>query len=203
VLSGAIPLAGYLVLHLVSQAVALAGAQPYSRVMGAIDSLPLMIALEVVGIYAPLAFHVVAGLRLIRGRQMRTGSVWVGAGGQSLQSASGLVVLGFVAIHFWQFRWRLWMGELDRSDFYPELCASLSSTAFGGVPLVAMGYLLGVAAAAVHMAQGLYQACLGWELAPRQLAARCCGALGAALFLLGALTVIELATGSVRLHFPG
>jgi succinate dehydrogenase / fumarate reductase cytochrome b subunit len=202
-LAGAIPLAGYLVLHLGSQAVALAGAQPYSRVMGAIDSLPLMIALEVAGIYAPLAFHVVAGFGLMRGRQLRAGSVWVGEGGRTWQSASGVVVLGFIAVHFWQFRWRLWTGELDRSDFYPELCASLSSTAFGGVPLVAVGYLLGVAAAAFHMAQGLFHACLRWELAPRRVAARCCGALGAALFLLGALTVIELATGSVRLHFLG
>ena len=65
------------------------------------------------------------------------------------------------------------------------------------------GYLLGVAAGAFHLAQGVYHACLGWELAPRRVVARCCGALGAGLFLLGALTIIELATGSVLLHFPG
>jgi hypothetical protein len=53
------------------------------------------------------------------------------------------------------------------------------------------------------MAQGLYHTSLGWELAAPRVLARCCGALGAGLFLLGAFTIIELATGSVLPHFPG
>lgn len=199
-LAGAIPLAGYLVLHLISQAFAFGGAQRYSEVIGAIDGLPFMIAVEAVGIYVPLTFHVVAGLGWARTRQSHSAGVWAGKRGRALQSASGVVVLGFVAAHFWQFRWRLWLGELDRSDFYPELCASLSST-LGGVPLVALGYLLGLAAAAFHMAQGLYHACSGWNLASRSVIGRCCGALGAALFVLGACIIIDLATGSVLLQF--
>jgi len=204
-LAGALPLAGYLVLHLASQAFVLGGAQPYEGLMRAIDRLPWLLALEVVVIYLPLSVHVGAGL----------GRVWMGrsdvgaaAGGlpvRGLQVASGAVLLAFLAFHFWQFRWRLWVGELSRDDFYPELCASLSTTVLGGVPLVALGYLVGVSAAAIHGAQGLYRVGISYGIGRRRrpLLARLCAALGLALFVLGALIVIDLATGSVLIHWPG
>ena len=35
----------------------------------------------------------------------------------------------FLAAHVWQFQGRRWLGELERIDYFSELCSSLSSTA--------------------------------------------------------------------------
>lgn len=204
-LSGAIPLAGYLVLHLATQASTFAGAPAYERITRAIDAVPALLAVEIVVIYLPLLFHVGASALLLRKPADDFGGGLPGAWGRRLQLASGVVLLVFLVFHFWQFRWRLWAGDLGRADFYPELCATLSSTSSGGVPWVALGYLLGVAAAALHGAQGVHRVAVGWNMLrgrPRLLA-RACGGLGLGLFLLGALIVIDLATGSVLIHFPG
>jgi succinate dehydrogenase cytochrome b subunit len=205
-LTGAIPLAGYLVLHLSSQAFALAGQRKYASVMATIDGLPGLPWLEALFIYAPLCFHVGAGLWRMQRAALPTERGSAQRWTRPLQQLTGGVVLVFVLYHFWQFRWRLWTGELERSDFFPELCASLSSTAWGGVPLVALGYLLGLAAAAFHAAQGLYSVWSGWGFGPsdrQRLAIQCCSAAGFALFILGTLIVIDLATGSVVIHWPG
>jgi succinate dehydrogenase / fumarate reductase, cytochrome b subunit len=203
--AGAVPLAGYLVLHLATQASSLAGVQSYERLTRAIDALPALLALEIVVIYLPLVFHVVASAVRLRERADDGDGGLPRPWGRPLQLASGAVLLVFLVVHFWQFRWRLWAGDLARSDFYPELCASLSSTSFGGVPLVALGYLVGVAAAALHGAQGIHRVAVEWDMlhGRQRLLARLCGGLGVGLFLLGALIVIDLATGSVLIHFPG
>lgn len=204
-LAGAIPLAGYLLLHLATQAATFAGARSYERFTRAIDAVPALLALEIVMIYLPLGYHVGAGVLRLRERTDEVEGGLPGPWGRRLQVASGAVLLLFLVFHVWQFRWRLWVGDLSRADFYPELCATLSSTRFGGVPLVALGYLVGVAAAAFHGAQGIHRVAVGWDMlrGRQRLLARLCVGLGIGLFLLGASIVIDLATGSVLIHFPG
>jgi succinate dehydrogenase / fumarate reductase cytochrome b subunit len=203
---GALPLAGYLVLHLLTQAVAFVGEDEYGVVARWIDDVPGVFALEIVCIYGPLLFHVGIGLLLFVGQPSPESTGWAGRRGSLVQQASGLVLLVFLIFHVWQFRGRTWAGQLDRADFYSELCANLSSTAWGHVPLVALGYLLGLAAAAAHAGQGVYHAGLAWgwvSSGRRQGFGRACGAGAIALFILGALTVVELATGSVGIGSSG
>jgi succinate dehydrogenase/fumarate reductase cytochrome b subunit len=202
---GAVPLAGYLSLHLLTQLAALSGATAHER-WGVLPVSPAWVGLEVALIYVPLAAHVGLGVR----RVLRPIAAPVDAGvsplGRQLMRASGAVLLVFLVIHVAQQRLPLWTGQLVASDSYSELCASLSSTRWGGVPLAAFGHLLGVAAAAHHGAQGLYQGALGLGLigAPRAGAfRRFCVALGLCWFGLGALIVIDLATGSVLIHLAG
>lgn len=211
-LLGAIPLAGYLLLHLLTQSTVLGADAEYVAWARRIDAVPWMRGIEILVIYIPLGIHVLTGFCHLFSRQALSGQAglarggWVGQRGRALQIASGLVLFGFLACHVWQFRGRWWLGELDRSDFLPELCASLSSTAWGGIPLVALGYLLGIAAAALHVGQGLYHACRTWGVGAaghERALARACAVGALSLFVLGALTVVELATGSLRLHFPG
>jgi hypothetical protein len=72
--------------------------------------------------------------------------------------------------------------------------------------VVALSYLLGVAAAAFHAARGLYQLWVGWSVVAQNHTRRalwCCTLAGLSLFLLGTLIVIDLATGSVVIRWPG
>lgn len=202
---GAVPLAAYLSLHLLTQLSALRGPNAHAR-WGALPVTPFWITLEIALLYVPLVAHVLLGVwRLFRPQRLPSppGPSLLG---RQLVLASGAVLLIFLLVHIAEFRLRLWTGELAPGDYYPELCARLSATRWGGVPLAALGYLLGVAAAAHHGAQGLYHGALGlgWIGSRRELGfRRCCIALGLAWFGLGALIVIDLATGSVLIHLPG
>jgi succinate dehydrogenase / fumarate reductase cytochrome b subunit len=204
-LLGVIPLAGYLLLHLLGQVLAVRGSALQRGFQGLLDRSAVIAGVEFGVIYLPLCAHAGLGLwRVARQPRSPETSERDAAGplgwGRMLQRLSALGLLLFLVFHVWQFEGRLWLGELRRVDFMPELCASLSSTAFGGVPLVALGYLLGVAAAALHAAQGLYHACVSWGwVTPRrrERLARACLLGGLALFAVGALIIVRLATGSV------
>jgi hypothetical protein len=92
-----------------------------------------------------------------------------------------------------------WRGELAPADFYPALCADLSST-HGGVPLVALAYLAGIAATVFHLANGLWGFCVSWGITvgkrAQRVSATVFGIAGVVLFLLGGNTAIYFATGS-------
>ena len=199
---GVVPLAGYLVVHLLVQASALWGPRTYARFA---ERAAWLVPLEIALVYLPLVLHAALGAcRVARPASAAGEGGWAGPLGRPAQQLSGAVLFVFVIAHAWQFRVPAWRGELAASDYYPALCASLSTTAWGGVPIVAVGYLLGLAAAALHGAQGLYHAALrlGWVGARRQRRwGLCCTAFGLFVFGLGALIVIDLATGSVLIHF--
>jgi succinate dehydrogenase/fumarate reductase cytochrome b subunit len=204
-LLGAVPLAGYLLVHFVGQVLSLNGSPLQRALQDLLERSPLALSLELLLVYAPLAGHAALGVWRVAGRAPGVARAAVPDGnwpvpwGSALQRVSALALLVFLSLHVWQFEGRLWSGELRRADFFPVLCASLSSTALGGVPLVALGYLFGVAAASVHLAQGLYHAGLSWGMvapARRERLGRACVLGGITLFGAGAWIIIELATGS-------
>jgi succinate dehydrogenase/fumarate reductase cytochrome b subunit len=201
--AGLVPLAGYLVAHLLTEASALWGPLAHAR-WASREPRPGWLALEIALVYLPLLLHVGIGLARVKHRSpiaLRAGPL-----APMLQPLTGAVLLIFLAAHIYQFRFPVWTGKLAPSDYYSELCATLSSTRWGGVPTAAIGYLLGVAAAAVHCAHGLYRGTLrlGLVAAGRERAwARGCAVLGAGVFGLGALIVIDLATGSVLIGLTG
>jgi succinate dehydrogenase / fumarate reductase, cytochrome b subunit len=201
-----LPLAGYLVVHLFTQASALWGPRAHALWVSG-EPRPLGVGVEIALIYLPLLVHAGLGLRRVARRPGGVRApVQADLLGPLLQPLSGAVLLVFLLLHIYEFRFRLWTGALAPSDYYAELCASLSSTRWGGIPAVAIGYLVGLAAGALHGARGLYRGALELGLVAtgrERRWARCCGALGIGLFGLGALIVIDLATGSVLIQLPG
>ncbi|MEY2929408.1 MAG: hypothetical protein RL033_157 [Pseudomonadota bacterium] len=203
-LLGAVPLAGYLFLHLGAQALALAAGPEQRALESAWERRPFWDGLVFAFVLLPLAAH--AGLGLWRMTRASNDALWPAPLGRPLQRASALVLLLFLGAHVWQLGGRRWLGELARADYLAELCGSLSSTLFGGVPLVALGYLLGIAAAAVHVAQGLYHVSLSFGLvgeARRERLGRVCLLCGIFTFAVGALIVVRLATGSLAVGLAG
>ena len=204
-LLGVVPLAGYLLLHLGGQSLALWN-RSFEHWLHRAPERPLLSGvLALVLIYVPLLLHITLGVRRAFSQVPALSARASLGAGRRVQGWSGLVLLAFLAAHVWQMEGQRWTGELDARDLLPELCSSLSSTAFGGVPLVALGYLLGIAAAAFHAAHGVYRAALGSGLVSSRgepFLARACVLAGLGAFLLGALRVVQLATGSLRLYLP-
>jgi succinate dehydrogenase / fumarate reductase cytochrome b subunit len=73
-----------------------------------------------------------------------------------------------------------------------------------GVPLIAVGYLAGIAAICYHLANGLVNFCFSWGITTSKRASRrvagLAGLLAIVLFAMGANLVLYFATGS-RLAF--
>jgi succinate dehydrogenase/fumarate reductase cytochrome b subunit len=193
-------------LHLWQQGAALQGRRHYEQGLALEPSFAVPV-LEACGLYAPLLFHAAYGIKqVVWARGPGAPSASMGAPALQAQPwASGQrwsawPLLAFLALHIWQFRFRTWTGELAPADYFPELCASLSSTAWGGLPLMALAYLLGVWAAALHFYNGLCGFCWSWGIVQSARALRLArvvvGFGAAALCMLGTFTVIDLATGS-------
>lgn len=198
-LAGLVPLAVFLVVHILVNASALGGAATYARVAGAVGQSPVVTAIELVLVFVPLAYHAIYGLKVIfaKAPPVRPYPLFP-ARFLRLMRLSGLVLFGFVFLHVWEIRWHRFTGALAASGVYTRLAGELSSTRFG-VPLVAIGYLLALAAACFHLAVGV----AAWRIdgaaitrprAQRSVFIRAAVA-GSVLFLVGALTVIAVATG--------
>lgn len=197
-LAGVFPLGAFLILHLGTNAQALAGSDAFARTLSAWTNHALAPFVEVALVFVPLAFHASYGsfVALTRRGELESNadrtSLW-------LQRASGIVALVFVVTHLVQYRFQRFNGKLVARDFHTELCASLSSTV-AGIPWMALGYLVGIAASVFHFSHGLRGFCRTWGLARSERSERIVAvlatALGVLLFALGAVVVIYFATGS-------
>ena len=193
-------LGAFLVEHLLTNASVLGGAASFDRVVGSMQRWTYLGVFEVVFILLPLAYHAGYGLLLLRRPAADTEStrytdkrLWV------LQRISATLVFLLVLAHFLELRaQRLFFGVGPEAT-YTILTAHLSWT-WAGVPWVALLYLIGVAAACFHLANGLFAASAlkGWATARMRVLTL---ALGGALFVVGFLTVLSFATGT-RLSNP-
>ena len=197
----------FLLLHLWTNARALQGKQVFDEAVADLGRMPYLVPVEVLLIGVPLLLHAVIGLKLTLGARPNVGRYpttrnWM----YLLQRLSGVVTLAFIGYHLYALRIQVALGRMDEADFFDELCASMSSTLGPGIPVVALVYLLGVAASVLHFSNGLYGFCFAWGITRSRRATRLASGafsvLGLALFVLGANTVIYFATGT-RLVWPG
>jgi succinate dehydrogenase/fumarate reductase cytochrome b subunit len=117
----------------------------------------------------------------------------------TLQRVTGIIAFLFISFHLWEYWGQKMIGKLQPEDFYPTLCANMSSFV-KGVPVVALVYLIGIAAAVFHFANGLWGFCFSWGITvsrrSQRLGAAVFSLVGIAVFLMGANTAIYFATGS-------
>jgi succinate dehydrogenase/fumarate reductase cytochrome b subunit (b558 family) len=204
-LSGVFPVGVFVVEHLWTNAKALQGEDAFASAVGDIQALPYLPLIEIFGIFLPLAFHSFYGIVLVAAGKpnaltYRYARNWL----YVLQRVSGLFAFAFIAYHLYEFRIHKWLFGMRADAFYGTLSAHLSSTSHG-VPWLAVFYLLGILAVAFHLANGLWGVLFSWGVTVTRAAQRrsafACAALGVALFLLGANTVLYFATG-VRFYVP-
>ena len=199
--SGVVPVGAFLVEHLWTNAYALDGPAAYARAVGRIQALPAVAVLEWLFIFLPLAFHSFYGVWLtLRGRPNALRYPYARNWLYVMQRATGVVAFLFLAWHLYELRVQTWLYGMRPAAFYGTLAAHLSATVAGGVPLAALVYLVGVFASVFHFANGLWGFCFSWGITQsrtsQRRAAWAFGVVGAALFVLGGMTVLHFATGS-------
>jgi succinate dehydrogenase / fumarate reductase cytochrome b subunit len=199
-LSGVIPIGAFLVFHLWTNAKALQGQERFEEAVAEISHMPYLPVLELGLILLPLAFHAGYGVLLMLEGRPNVGAYpysrnWM----YTMQRVTGILALLFIGFHLWEYWVPKWRGLMTPEQFYPTLCANMSST-MGPVPVTGLIYLVGIAASVFHFANGLWGFCFSWGITvsrrAQATAAWVFGLAGLVIFLLGANTVLYFATGA-------
>ena len=198
-LSGLVPVGIFLVSHLWTNAKALKGQAAFDHAVEGINHLPFLPLIEIFGIFLPLAFHALYGVKLaLDARTNVTRYPYSRNVFFALQRATGLVAFVFIGLHLWEFRIPKLLGRMRPDAFYPTLELHLSSV-WGGVPIAAIVYLVGIAASVFHLSNGLLTLSFSWGLCVTRRSQRLFGVayavFGVLLFAMGAETVLHFATG--------
>ena len=197
-LSGVIPLGAFVLLHLWTAAALLTSHATYDRQVSAFSGGPIIGFLEVVLILVPMLFH--AGYGIVLAVRPRPAKHAYDSGLMlSLERISGIIVLVFVVAHVWETRVQAWNGHLLVGSYSTRLVADLS-TLSGGIPWIALGYLVGLAATVFHLVNGLTSFCRTWGIARAPAALERARLFiriaGIAVFAVGAATTVEVASGA-------
>ena len=204
-LSGVVPVGVFFIEHLWTNSKALQGEDAFAQAVNDIQAIPYLPVIEIFGIFIPLAFHSIYGVFLALAAKpnvvaYRYARNWL----YMLQRISGIVAFVFIGYHLYEFRIQKWLFGMRADAFYGALSAHLSSTT-ASVPWLAVFYLLGILATSFHFANGLSGVLFSWGVTvtreSQRRAGYACAAIGVALFLLGANTVLYFATGA-RLYMP-
>lgn len=199
-LTGVVPVGVFLLFHLWTNAKALKGRETFDAAVADIGHMPYLPVIEIGGILLPLAFHALYGVKLSLEAKHNVGRYaysrnWM----YTLQRVTGVLALAFIAFHLSEYWLPKMTGRMTADQFYPTLCANLSSK-WNGVPVVALVYMLGIAASVFHFANGLWGFCFSWGITisrrAQRLSATVFGLVGLVLLFLGANTVVYFATGS-------
>jgi succinate dehydrogenase/fumarate reductase cytochrome b subunit (b558 family) len=198
-LSGVVPVGGFMVFHLWTNAKATQGQESFDAAVRDISHLPFVTVVEFALILLPLAFHMLDGIWLALSGKPNVGRYtysrnWM----YTLQRVSGLIAAVFIVLHLKDYWYPKMAGTMEPSQFYPALCANMSATT-KGVPIAALWYVFGIAACVFHFANGLWGFCFSWGITvsrrSQRMAATVFGLVGLVVFFIGANTAIYFATG--------
>jgi len=201
-LSGVVPIGAFLLLHILTTLSIVGSPNVYDDQVGFLHRGTFFGFVEIVLVLLPMVFHGVYGVaRSFTPRDTAPGydsPLMV-----TLQRVSGIVILVFIVLHTWEFRGQTWSHGLPVNAYSTKLISDLSSTQ-SGVPFIAFGYLVGIAASFFHLVTGMTSIASTWGFAKTPAAQRRARiffrAAGSFFFLVSAMMVVQIATG-VR-YFP-
>lgn len=158
-LTGIVPVGGFLIFHLYTNFLAFAkGAEVFNEHVKAINDMPLVQAVELFGIILPLYFHALYGIYIAMDARYSNVSYPYGRNWSFFwQRITGLITLAFVTQHLFHFRFQKLLGAFPLPTF-DVVKAGLAN------PYMVAWYVIGVVAAAYHLANGIYTFCITWGI---------------------------------------
>lgn len=150
--TGLVPLALYVPLHLRETTAATGGREAFVLVTFGGHGSTTVIAIETAVVVLPLLLHAALGLTKIwRGRRTYASASYPSLGSRRLQWLTGLVLLVFLATHLAQ----CWVSKVDGSGAFASYEALRTGVA--SYAMVAF-YVAGISSLALHLGQGLVAA---------------------------------------------
>ena len=196
-LTGIIPVGAFLFEHiLISNAAAIGGPTAYAHQVRFLASLPLVLALELFGIWLPILFHALYGFYIWYGGQTNVADYpWAGNWMYSAQRWTGGIAFAYILWHTWTMRF-------TGIDLHVHAGAS-----FGKVqeelfnPFLFAFYAVGLVCASWHFAYGIWLFAAKWGIVSGEQARRRFLAACLVFFLL--MSIVGLASlYTFRSRFP-
>ncbi|MFN7945309.1 MAG: succinate dehydrogenase [Blastocatellia bacterium] len=192
-LTGIVPIGAFLLEHFYTNSYAALGPDKFNEAVVEIQGYPYLLGIETLLIFLPLLYHSVYGLWVTwqgRPNQFRYNYTrnWM----YTLQRVTGVILFVYIALHLASMRF-----GFDVLNFNPmqkavathpdESYAIVAASLASGVVMVS--YVIGIAAAVFHLAQGVWLFAIDWGFTISRRAQRyvgyACAVFGVALFLTG------------------
>jgi succinate dehydrogenase / fumarate reductase cytochrome b subunit len=203
-LTGFLPIGAFLIEHLYSnfQRVGPGGAERFDHIVSDLQTNPIVVFLEIGAIGLPLLYHAAYGLFVARMARPNTGSYgylrnWT----YLFQRVTGVILLFYIAYHVWNTRLLpLFHPEqplLQIVDGQPLVSSRYMQNylleTHAGIQVLWI-YVIGVACAVFHFANGLWNAAIHWGLtiSPRsqRISGFVCGLVGVTLLAVGLTSLL-------------
>jgi succinate dehydrogenase / fumarate reductase cytochrome b subunit len=187
-LTGIVPLGAFFVEHMVTNALAWGehGAEKYNEAVKFLRNVPFVLGIEVFGIFLPLLFHGVIGMWIAADARLTATNYprarnWM----YILQRVTGALAFVFIVFHLLHFRFRAHEQPFEAIAF--QEVQALLGNAFWFV-----AYVVGVAATAFHLGNGIPLFCISWGITVSKHSQQRMNVVGAIvgvlLFALGTLS---------------
>jgi succinate dehydrogenase / fumarate reductase, cytochrome b subunit len=194
-----LPLGAFLVVHLATNARALAGDRAFVRAANEYSRVPGLALFEALFVFAPLLFHAGFGLWLVVARRPLAEPSPYPPMVRVAVRVTGVLALAFLAMHLPELRLRSPGARPEGAVLLSVLGADLSSL-FYGVPWRGVAYLVGSGCVCFHFAAGLWAFFAGTRQGEpgraRRRAAWWAGAVGLTMWVLFVDVVVYHATGT-------
>jgi succinate dehydrogenase / fumarate reductase cytochrome b subunit len=159
-LSGIIPVGAFLFEHiLISNATTISGPAAYARQVRFLASLPLVLLLELFGIWLPILFHGLYGFYIWYRGEANVGDYpWTGNWMYSAQRWTGGIAFAYILWHTWTMRFT----GIDLHQYpgasFGKVQAELNS------PFLLAFYVVGLVCASWHFAYGIWLFAAKWGI---------------------------------------
>lgn len=179
-LSGIVPIGAFLVEHILySNAIALNGCTAYANQVKFLGSLPLVIFLESLFIWLPIAFHGGYGIYIwLRGQSNLGDYRWAGNWLYTLQRYTGIIAFAYIG-------WHVYHTRFAGIDLHAYPAASFGKVQNElAVAWQFAFYIVGLLSACWHFAYGIFLFCAKWGIVSGERGQRRVLAASTALFLI-------------------
>ncbi|WP_026859733.1 succinate dehydrogenase cytochrome b558 subunit [Jeotgalicoccus psychrophilus] len=155
-LLGVIPLGVFLIQHLLVNFTATYSEEAFNIASSIMGNLPFVILLEIFIIYLPILFHGIYGIYIAFTAKNNVGRYgtyrnWMFV----LQRISGVVAFIFIAVHVYQTRFQVFLGEEVNFQMVEQIVAN---------PFWLVFWIVGVIATVFHFANGLWSFMITWGI---------------------------------------
>lgn len=201
-LTGIIPIGAFLVMHLTVNVMIVfsrPGEDHFQEKVNLIHSLgPLLLPLEIVFIFLPIAFHAGLGLRIwFQGKSNTSEYRYLANYRYMLQRVTGGIVLVFILVHLYHMHWT---GKpLGGGQFDPHEASASAAHAMQTAPVwMRAVYAVGIVSACYHFANGIWTFLITWGVTVGRNAQLKSGYVCAAIGVILSATGLAAMNGFMR-----
>lgn len=159
-LLGVIPLGFFILEHMITNFSAVeGGSQGFKDSVAFLNSLPLVLVLEIFGIWLPLLYHGVYGLYIAFQAKPNNGRFQTERNLRYLlQRVTGVIAFVFVIWHVYETRIQVALGNVTHEELGAVMHDIVNQPVFFAL------YLIGVVSAAFHFSNGLWSFMVSWGI---------------------------------------